>query len=142
RPALQALCVDLGERVGIEIDCRLGETADALSPALAETVWRITQEALTNVEKHAQARRIQVVLECEPDTAILSVIDDGIGLPAHAETNPNHFGLKGMRERAERLGGTLTLHGDENGTVVKARLPIGAAAAQPVPASGEMPVER
>jgi signal transduction histidine kinase len=142
RPALQALCVDLGQRTGIEIDCRIEDTAVELSPALAETMWRVTQEALTNVEKHAQARHVRVALDCEPGSVRLHIVDDGVGIPEHADVSPNRFGLRGMRERVERLGGTLILHGDENGTVIKARLPIIAAGVQPVLAGGETPVER
>jgi signal transduction histidine kinase len=53
------------------------------------------------------------------------VHDDGVGLPADAERRPGHFGLRGLRERVEGLGGTLTLSGESNqGTVVEARLPI------------------
>jgi signal transduction histidine kinase len=127
RPALQALCVDLGQRIGIEIDCQIDERADDLSPALAEALWRVTQEALTNVEKHADARQVQVLLKCEPSAVVLCVDDDGKGLPAGAEDGPRRFGLRGMRERVEGLGGTLHLEGHEGGTLVQARLPIIAA---------------
>lgn len=123
-PALQALCVELGERAGVEVACQIDEGVDAQSPAVAETAWRMAQEALTNVEKHAQARRVEVTLACEPDALRLRVRDDGVGLPQGAETIPNRFGLRGMRERVEGLGGELTLVGDEGGTTVEALLPI------------------
>lgn len=139
QPALQTLCVDLGQRTGIDIDCRVEEKADKLSPALAETIWRVTQEALTNVETHAQARHVQVVLRQEQGSVTLRVVDDGIGLPERAEFSPNRFGLRGMRERVEGLGGTLTLHGDENGTEIAARLPIIVVETQPAIADGETP---
>ncbi|MBN1936770.1 MAG: sensor histidine kinase [Anaerolineae bacterium] len=142
RPALQALCVELGQRIGIEVDCQIEERADELSLALAETIWRVAQEALTNVEKHAQAHRVQVVLQCEPGFATLCIADDGIGLPERAESTPTHFGLRGMRERVEGLGGTLMLSRDGNGTVIKARLPVIASGGQPASAGGEMPGER
>jgi signal transduction histidine kinase len=124
RPALQALCVDFGERTGTDITCQVDEGTDHLRPALAEALWRVTQEALTNVEKHAQARRVRVALSCEPSSALLEVTDDGIGLPPGAASGPNRFGLRGMRERVEGLGGSLTLTGTKDGTVVQARLPI------------------
>ena len=124
RPALQAMCVDLGQRAAIEIDCQIGGGTDELNPTLAEALWRVTQEALTNVEKHAQAHRVQVSLTCEAGTITLQVKDDGIGLPAHAGSSPDHFGLRGMRERVEGLGGTLLLRGGQDGTLVQARLPL------------------
>lgn len=127
RPALEGMCAELGERAEIEVDCRLDEGVDALPPALAQALWSVTQEALTNVEKHAQASRVKVALTCEPHAVALRVQDDGIGLPQGAETMPNRFGLRGMRERVEGLGGTLALKGDVSGTVVAARLPLVAA---------------
>jgi signal transduction histidine kinase len=130
RLALQALCVDFGQRTGVDMTCRIDEGTNALSPALAEALWRIVQEALTNVEKHAHARTVQVSLRCEPTTVVLCVADDGVGLPAGVEFNPQHFGLQGMRERAEGLGGTLTVHSSGGGTSVEACLPIIAASDQ------------
>jgi signal transduction histidine kinase len=124
RPALQALCVDFAQRTGLEVTCQIDQAADDLRPATAEALWRITQEALTNVEKHAQARSVGVSLEYEPDSVTLHVVDDGVGLPAGAESLPNRFGLRGMRERVEGLGGTLALDGGASGTAVTASLPI------------------
>jgi two-component system NarL family sensor kinase len=135
RPALQALCVDFGQHSGLEVTCQVDEGADSLRPALAETLWRVAQEALTNVERHAQARTVQVSLQFEPHAATLLVVDDGIGLPAGAEARPDRFGLRGMRERVEGLGGTLTLRGGQDETVVEANLPVIAAAHDPIPAA-------
>lgn len=124
RPALQAFCVEFGERTGLTVICQVEEAADALGPALAETLWRVTQEALTNVEKHAQARQVTVLLTCAPPAAVLRVTDDGIGLPPDAEVAANHFGLRGMRERVEGVGGTFTVRSGDHGTVVEAVAPL------------------
>jgi len=124
RPALQALCVDFGERCGLEVTCQVDQAADGLRPALAETLWRVTQEALTNVEKHAGARSVDVALACAPNAVTLRIADDGAGFSPGDELQPNRFGLRGMRERVEGLGGTLALDGSEAGTVLEARLPI------------------
>jgi signal transduction histidine kinase len=137
RPALQALCVDFGQRTGVEITCRTDETANLLGPALAEAVWRVAQEALTNVGKHAQAKNVQVSLQSGSRSVVLRVSDDGIGLPEGAERSPNCFGLRGMRERVEGLGGTLTLKSSAEGAVVQARLPIIAAAEMPQADAGQ-----
>ena len=124
RPALQALCVDFAQRTGLEVACQIDPTADDLRSATAEALWRITQEALTNVEKHAQACSVGVSLENEPDAVTLRIVDDGVGLVAGAECLPNRFGMRGMRERMEGLGGSLALDGGAGGTVVEARLPV------------------
>ena len=124
RPALQALCVEVGQRAGLEVSCQVEETADQLRPVLAEALWRITQEALTNVEKHARARRVEISLKAESRSVVLRIADDGIGLPEGAGSSPDHFGLRGMRERVEGLGGALVLRGGADGTLVEARLPV------------------
>jgi signal transduction histidine kinase len=124
KPALQALCVDFAQRTGLVVTCQVDEAADDLRLAMADGLWRITQEALTNVEKHAKAGSVSVSLGCEPDAVALRIVDDGVGLAEGAEFLPNRFGIRGMRERAEGLGGTLALEGDPSGTTVEARLPV------------------
>jgi signal transduction histidine kinase len=124
RPALQALCVGFGQRTRTEIEFQIGEEVEALRAAMRETLWRAAQEALTNVEKHAQAKRVELTLRCVDQTLVLEVVDDGIGLPQDAENSPGHFGLRGMRERVEGLGGSLILSGGESGTVLEVRLPF------------------
>lgn len=123
--ALRTLGVETGQRTGLNVACHVSEDAQRLTPAAAETLWRVAQEALTNVEKHSQARQVEIGLEVGPAGAVLRVSDDGRGLPAGAETLPEHYGLRGMRERVEGLGGTLTLDPrGHTGTLVEARLPV------------------
>ena len=123
-PALRALCLDCGGRAGLEVHCQVDERADELRPVLAEALWRVTQEGLTNVERHAQARHVWVTLRLEPRSVTLCIRDDGIGLPDGTESSANRFGLRGMRERVEGLGGTLTLQGGEDGTEIRAEVPV------------------
>jgi signal transduction histidine kinase len=121
--ALQSLCVQTGQRSGLEMACHAPAEGPRLTPAAAEALWRVAQEALANVERHAQARHVDLCLEQEPTAVLLRVSDDGRGLPAGAETLPEHFGLRGMRERVEGLGGSLAFR-VEAGTVVEARVPM------------------
>jgi signal transduction histidine kinase len=121
--ALQSLCVETGQRTGLEVTCHAPANGAHLTPAAAEALWRVAQEALTNVERHAQARRVEMSLETEPSAVVLRISDDGRGLPAGAAALPEHYGLRGMRERVEGLGGSLMLSG-EQGTVVEARIPV------------------
>ena len=122
--ALQALSVDTGQRAHLEIKCHVAEGANQLSPTHAETLWRVAQEALANIERHAAARTVQLQLDIESNAALLSIQDDGRGLPPDAEKQTGHYGLRGMRERVEGLGGTLTLTGNDNGSRVDVKLPI------------------
>jgi signal transduction histidine kinase len=97
----------LAERVratGLEVDVRrTGDTGQPLSPDVDAAAYLIVQEALTNVLRHASARLVVVGISVE-DGLTLSVTDDGRGGPVHDEG----MGLRGMRERAEGLGGTLS----------------------------------
>ncbi|MBK9603560.1 MAG: sensor histidine kinase [Anaerolineales bacterium] len=122
--ALQTLSVDTGQRAHLEITCYVAEGANQLSPTQAETLWRVAQEALANIERHSSARTAELQLEIESNSAKLSIKDDGLGLPHDAEKQPGHYGLRGMRERVEGLGGTLTLTGNGNGSCVDVKLPI------------------
>jgi len=129
--ALDALSCEVGARTGIEVRCQVAAGADALGPAVSEALWRIAQEALTNVEKHAHARHVQVCVELAPHAVTMRISDDGCGLPPDAASRSGHYGLRGMRERLEGLGGTLTLHSNgQRGTLVEACLPIIAASRQ------------
>jgi signal transduction histidine kinase len=119
--ALQALAVSAGQRTGLAVACHVAGPAEQLAPAAAEALWRVAQEALTNVEKHAAARHVELRLDVQPAFTALSVSDDGRGFPPGANET-GHYGLRGMRERIEGLGGTLTLDGDR-GASVEARLP-------------------
>ncbi|WP_033534717.1 PAS domain-containing sensor histidine kinase [Bordetella trematum] len=86
-------------------------------------LYRIFQESLTNVAKHAQARHVWVTLEHDGGALELTVRDDGVGLP-QAQPRPGSYGLMGMRERARLLGGTLALEpAPDGGTCLRLRLP-------------------
>jgi signal transduction histidine kinase len=129
--ALHALSREVGARAGMEVCCQVAEGADALGPAVSEALWRMAQEALTNVEKHANAHHVQVCVEMAPHAVTMRISDDGCGLPPDATSRSGHYGLRGMRERLEGLGGTLTLHSNgQRGTLVEACLPIIAASRQ------------
>lgn len=79
-------------------------------PAVVETtLFRVVQEAMTNVVRHAHATRADVLLEHRGDRAMVMVEDDGVGFEMGQVQHGDHFGLLGMKERAEALGGTLTV---------------------------------
>lgn len=87
-------------------------------------MFRILQEALTNVARHAGAGRVEVLLEQDEQGARLEVRDDGRGLPAEAPANPRSYGLIGMQERAAEFGGRVAFESAAGaGTVVRAHIP-------------------
>jgi signal transduction histidine kinase len=123
--ALQGLCTDTGKRCGIALECQVAEGADQLPLVVAEVLWRVAQEGLANAEKHARARRIEICLALQPKEVLLRVGDDGVGLPPGAEDKPGHYGLRGLRERVEGVGGTFRLTAAQpRGTLVEARVPL------------------
>lgn len=96
-----------------------------LTPTQEEQVYRIVQEALGNIARHARARHAWVHVERDGDTLEVRVEDDGSGLPARADDEGSHYGLSIMHERARRLGGTLELGPRSgSGTRVRLRFPL------------------
>jgi signal transduction histidine kinase len=122
---LRLLGEEIAKRSGLNIECHLGDHTDRLPPAVAEVLWRVAQEGLTNVEKHARARHARVSLSLEPTEVRLQVSDNGVGLRPDAEETPGHYGLRGMRERVEGLGGTFTVApAGSQGTLIEVRIPV------------------
>jgi signal transduction histidine kinase len=76
-------------------------------PAAEVALFRVAQEALLNVHKHARATRVDVRVEQREGAVVLEVIDDGVGLADEAAGSGRGAGLRGMRDRADLLGGTL-----------------------------------
>ncbi len=110
-------------RTGLEVVESL-LPVEGLDRRAATALFRIGQEALTNVARHAGARRVEVGLSASDDRVILAIADDGRGLPA-GEPDPGRLGLLGMRERAAELGGTVTVApASRGGTCVTATLPL------------------
>ncbi len=104
---------DLGQLVktirdaGVEVDLDLTGDADRVPPGTALTAFRIVQEALTNVLKHAGPARAEVHVACDPGVIRVEVCDDGRGAAATADPGVTHLGLIGMQERVTPYGGEL-----------------------------------
>ena len=98
------------KRADLSLELDIPELAITLPPAVEQGVYRIAQEALENVVRHARASRLTVKLACTAADLELSIIDDGLGFsPDTLNDEINQFGLQGMRERAAMLGGTLQI---------------------------------
>jgi len=112
------------DRAGIACDFRSDLDGTRLDPGTATAVFRILQEALTNVIRHSGATRVQVELTVDPKRLLLEVRDNGRGIPEDRVADSRSLGLLGMRERARFLGGDVSVRGDPNhGTKVSVTIP-------------------
>jgi signal transduction histidine kinase len=106
--ALAALAQSFDRLTGLHVSFELVGNAFDLAPIARQTFYRAVQEGLTNVQKHAKgAQHIHICLVYAPQSVRLSVQDDGQGLSAAALPSPAGFGLEGLRERVEQLGGVF-----------------------------------
>jgi len=129
--ALERYLLAYRARFGLEVDLQVTGFAEGerLPSQVEITLYRIIQEALTNVAKHAQAGNVSVVVERRAHSIIALVEDDGLGFDAHqALSSPieeGRLGLYGMQERASLLGGRLVLEsGPGRGTTVQVEIPL------------------
>ena len=129
--ALRTHSAALSGRIGLPVVVE-GELADRPSLDTEEALYRIAQEALHNVVKHAGAKQVRVEVGRVPDGIHLRVVDDGRGFDPGAVPD-GHLGLAGMRARAERLGGVLTVTSiRDGGTTIDVVVPDGRPAAAAV----------
>jgi signal transduction histidine kinase len=107
--AVQTLAESYADRYDFRIDLSIELDLDDMPVDVQQCVYRIAQEALANVADHAQAQNAQVVLNREQDRLRLIVRDDGCGFAPRLPGEERHYGLLGMRERAEMIGGNLSI---------------------------------
>jgi signal transduction histidine kinase len=119
--ALEILTREHAEGAGIEVETNL--EAVELTEATQLTVYRLVQEALTNISKYAKAKKVLVTVHGYPTHAAVQVRDDGAGFDP-AGVGPTSHGLAGMRHRVEAAGGRLTITSSpDSGTLISAVLP-------------------
>ncbi|GAB3628937.1 PAS domain-containing sensor histidine kinase [Pandoraea terrae] len=129
-PAIEWYIKDFSKRYGIAVDFAGAETLPPLPPPVATAMFRIVQEALNNVAKHASATIATIELSCD-DVCRLRISDNGRGLPP-TRPKPDALGLISMRERARLLGGSLEVRSpSEGGTVITTLIPLHAAPPAP-----------
>ena len=120
--ALEKQTIALKARHEIEVEATLCEEPEASLEA-KEATYRIAQEALHNTVKHGRANKVEIKMECDPARITLELSDDGVGFDMRDDF-PGHLGLRSMRERASRLGGTLEVEtAPGRGTRICARIP-------------------
>jgi PAS domain S-box-containing protein len=123
--ALEWAAEEFQTRTGIECKVSLPETNPAIDPERATALFRIFQETLTNIARHAGATEARVGLSLENGHVSLEVRDNGRGISADQLAASGSLGILGMRERTLLLGGEFTIAGDPgSGTTVRVRIPI------------------
>ncbi|MCC6273931.1 MAG: HAMP domain-containing protein [Deltaproteobacteria bacterium] len=116
---------ELEARTGLAVQVEADVVDGLLDETLSVTLFRIAQEALTNVVRHAQAKVVEVCLEKSGECIILTVRDDGKGITGEAAESGHSLGIIGMRERAMLINGTLSIHGEPGqGTTVRVVVPL------------------
>jgi len=124
-PSLEGHLRAFGERHQIATSFATEGLPDHLPAELETAIYRITQEALTNVARHARARRVRVALSLRGEDVRLEVKDDGVGFPVGDGASRPGIGLIGIRERVRALGGAITLT-SASGACLSVRLPLPA----------------
>lgn len=127
-PALEAYNKSLAERKKIEIQMTVFVGVDALGDDQRTVLFRVAQEALTNVVRHARATLVKMSISEIPDAVRMEISDNGRSFPVEkvvSEKNPKRLGLVGMRERVEMVGGHLTIVSERSrGTTVRVEIPF------------------
>jgi signal transduction histidine kinase len=118
--AIRDLAENAVARGGLVLELDLPEHVGGLSPEVEQCYYRVAQEALENVIKHASATRVAVLLQRSGGQLVLEISDDGLGLTDGAAVREEQFGIRGMQERAELIGGTLEVESQAGqGTAIR-----------------------
>ena len=118
------------QRSGIPVSLELPDDLPRLSEAVEIALFRVLQESLTNVHRHSQAQSAEIKVEVDAEEISIEISDRGRGMPEHVlqqlrgDGTKLGVGLAGMRERIHELGGTFDVTSDENGTTVRASVPL------------------
>ncbi|MDP2740430.1 MAG: cache domain-containing protein [Pseudorhodobacter sp.] len=122
-PALQALTENFAKRTGIAVEFETVVFRNRLDQDAKIALYRIAQEALTNIERHAGATKVALLVRGTTAGAVLRIEDNGRGLPDGRRKNPG-LGLRNMAERMERLDGSLRIQSTRTGTLIEAVVPL------------------
>jgi signal transduction histidine kinase len=132
-PALEWQAAEFQKRTGVPCEFKGNVEQVDWGPDRSTALFRIVQETLTNVARHAQATAVSVSLEDHDGTVTLVVRDNGVGIADLAAAARKSTGVLGMRERALLVNGTIDIASQPGrGTTVTVKIPRGAAAAQPI----------
>jgi signal transduction histidine kinase len=125
--AVRRLVNEFSDRTGIPCSYVYKDPVGILPPDLTICIYRVVQECLSNISRHAQASQVEIELICESDGVSLSVRDNGVGFDAsHRDQMSEHLGLLSMKERVRMVKGTLEVESTPlQGTQIRADIPLG-----------------
>jgi PAS domain S-box-containing protein len=136
-PALKSYAKDFASQTGIEVEVTAFATPDGLDGDKRAVLFRVAQEALTNVAKHAHAKHVALSVREDPSVVYMEVADDGRAFDVARSltvTKRRRLGVVGMRERVEMVGGSFSIESTRGiGTRVRARIPLAARRGAAVP---------
>lgn len=116
---------ELHERTGVACHASLPDEDVAVGHEMEIAIYRMLQEMLNNVTKHAKASKVDVILDVDEDHVALTVRDDGVGIPEERRDNHKTYGLRGLRERATYFGGKVDIRSTPGkGALITISLPI------------------
>jgi signal transduction histidine kinase len=133
--ALSRYAREMAQRCDLHMAYDLHPDIEGLPEVVEDALWKVGQEALANIEKHAQARNVLLHISRQDGQIFLKIEDDGVGLPENLcrkkedsisyESPSGHYGLSGILERVKNAQGRLSIHpGNTRGTIVEVMLPL------------------
>ncbi|MBN2234084.1 MAG: sensor histidine kinase [Opitutales bacterium] len=130
-PAIESYVNQFQKRTGIKVDLQVLVTLDILDSVRRTVLFRVVQEALTNVDRHAGASQVQITLSCDDNLFTLRIKDDGKSFRIESQLqgmgHKKRLGLLGMRERVEMVGGIFHIESERGeGTTIEAIIPVGS----------------
>ena len=140
--AIEWLAEGWERRMGISVRLRLCADDPPLGQSVSIALYRMVQEALTNVARHAHATKVKIAIWHEDGELVLTVRDNGVGFTEPSMYHDGSHGLMGIRERAYMLGGTMEIgNSPGGGGRIAVRLPLDLVASEPVTGPGNLPLE-
>jgi len=123
--ALRGLCAEVSEQSKIEVEFQCGQVPAVVDSDTSLSLFRVAQESLHNIAKHAHSRRVQVSLLGDNNGIVLRVSDDGVGFDPEAPEHKAGLGMVSMKERIRLLGGVLSVFSTPSmGTTIETRVPF------------------
>jgi len=122
-PAIEWYVDDFQKQTSVFCNLKYNRENILVEKDLAINIFRIIQESLTNVLKHAKAKKVEIMVCDKNDKITLEIKDDGIGIKPENMSKMNSFGILGMRERTELFNGKLEIY-KEKGTMIKVEFPV------------------